>query len=770
MYTFVTSFAKSYENMYGRKMLESIVDKWKPEDFTLLVYLEGYKPEEVEALPQASFIEYRFLEDIEARTSFLNRHDNKDGVFKDADGKGYTYRYKMDATRFCHKVYALTDATFKLMDEKYMDWVVWLDADTVTKKMFKAEDAAKIMIPEVDVVHLGRIDIDYSETGFMAFNMAYHNACSLLVDLRGAYDTDEVFMYREWTDAFVFTRLLKIYEAHGAKVRNLSEGVRGLAVFENSMLDSHFTHTKGKDKFINGKISKSRQKDIPASNTKGPQRYKKLASLVRHYSEGLDSFSIVETGTWNGGRAIEMALTAFETVDKVHYRGFDLFEQATDETDALELNVKQHNALEAVTERLEKFQEKCKEQNKTFTFKLHAGDTKETMKASRYDDVDFVFIDGGHSLDTVASDYSFVKDCPVVVFDDYYSTKDDKVLPEEHTGINQTFEGIEERKKNILPSDDETAFGGVVHLAVCVKKDAKDIPAELLRVPIIVKPKDSMPSEHIKKSVVENMAKIDDWDWVKQYKTTDDHVMIVSGGTIDFDKVRETQKKYNAKIWCVKHSYPRLLEEGIVPDACMILDPRSIDGVSTHGIKRKDLFKDVNKDTTFYIASMTDEGVVDYILERTDNVKGFHAFTDALRDEEIKDKFVVDPKLGITPGSSLVSGGTASATRTLGLLELLGYRNIHLFGFDCSVPEKEVKKDAKDELDNAKYLHVETGGDKFWTTGELLALAQDLEKLFERKDYTLNLSFYGENTLAAAVWKGGYYSNNVVTFEEAISA
>ncbi len=760
-YTFVTTFRKEDYDVYGKKMLESVANKWKPTDTRLIVYVEGY--DSLDELPHNDFstvIEYRHIETIEARNTFIARNKDKNGRYAEAP-----YNYRMDAVRFCHKVYALTDVALEMINNQDQTWLAWIDADTITKKMFKAKDAAKIMIPEVDIVHLGRIDIDYSETGFMAFNMAYHNACSLLVDLRGAYDTDEVFAYREWTDAFVFTRLLKIYEAHGAKVRNLSEGVRGLSVFDQCMLDDYFTHNKGNLKFkpsANPELSK----DMPAGTKQGPQRYKKLAALVRHYSEGLNTFSIVETGTWNGGRAIEMALTAFESADEVHYRGFDLFEQATEETDEVELNVKGHNALAAVTKRLEEFKEKCKEQNKTFTFKLYAGDTKETMKGLRYDDVDFVFIDGGHSLDTVASDYSFVEDCPVVVFDDYYSTQEDKELPEEHTGIIKTFAAIEGKTKNVLPSEDPTAFGGIVHLAVCVKEDYKKIPEELTRVPIIVKPKDSMPSKHIKKSVTENIAKINDWDWVKQYKTTDDHVMIVSGGTIDFDKVRETQKKHNAKIWCVKHSYPRLLKEGIVPDACMILDPRSIDGISTHGVKRKDLFKDMNKDTTFYIASMTDEGVVDYILERTDNVKGFHAFTDALRDEAITDKFVVDPKLGITPGSSLVSGGTASATRTLGLLELLGYRNIHLFGFDCSVPENAVKKDDKDEMGNPRYMHVEIGGEKFWTTGELLALAQDLEKLFERKDYTLNLSFHGKDTLAAAVWKGGYYKNNVVTFEE----
>ena len=89
-----------------------------------------------------------------------------------------------------------------------------------------------------------------------------------------------------------------------------------------------------------------------------------------------------------------------------------------------------------------------------------------------------------------------------------------------------------------------------------------------------------------------------------------------------------------------------------------------------------------------------------------------------------------------------------------------------MFGFDSSVPEDAVDKDAKDEMDNPKYLHVETGGVKFWTTGELLALAQDLEKMFERKDLAVNISFYGENTLAAQVFDQSYYNQEFKTFEE----
>ena len=39
-----------------------------------------------------------------------------------------------------------------------------------------------------------------------------------------------------------------------------------------------------------------------------------------------------------------------------------------------------------------------------------------------------------------------------------------------------------------------------------------------------------------------------------------------------------------SKVVTVKHSYMKLLEHGIKPWACVVLDPRPITGKSTHGI------------------------------------------------------------------------------------------------------------------------------------------------------------------------------------------
>jgi hypothetical protein len=51
-----------------------------------------------------------------------------------------------------------------------------------------------------------------------------------------------------------------------------------------------------------------------------------------------------------------------------------------------------------------------------FTYDLNQGFTTDTLVEPRV--FDFVYIDGGHSYETVKHDYSMVKDSKVIVFDD----------------------------------------------------------------------------------------------------------------------------------------------------------------------------------------------------------------------------------------------------------------------------------------------------------------------------------------------------------------
>ena len=153
---------------------------------------------------------------------------------------------------------------------------------------------------------------------------------------------------------------------------------------------------------------------------------------------------------------------------------------------------------------------------------------------------------------------------------------------------------------------------------------------------------------------------------------------------------------------------------------------------------------------------MTDPSVTKHLLSKGANVKGWQAYSDALRDMNVKNKIVVDKETGIDEGSTLITGGTCAAMRTLAIGHTLGFRNFELFGFDCSVDEvtEEMKKETTDtEKTKPKYMKVELSGKHFWTTGELLAMAQDCEKLFDQAEIDMGIVFHGEGTLCAQVFE-----------------
>ena len=152
---------------------------------------------------------------------------------------------------------------------------------------------------------------------------------------------------------------------------------------------------------------------------------------------------------------------------------------------------------------------------------------------------------------------------------------------------------------------------------------------------------------------------------------------------------------------------------------------------------------------------MTNSAVTKFLMEKTDNVLGWNAYSQSLKKSYDEGKFSIEGKPQIASDSVFVTGGTCSAMRAIGMTHILGFRNIHLFGFDCTIPDEEIteeKKLEKDEQDRLKYMRVEHNDNYFWTTGELLAMAQDCERLFARNDIDVKYYFYGTDTLAGSVF------------------
>ena len=732
----VTSFNPKGWETYAKKMIES-ANKFLSDDLHLTAYYHDFDDKTIKQFPKSKNITFKNLNKVPSMLKYRDEMKLHDGT----EGKRMPYNWRLDAIKWCHKVYALTDFSFKLVEEgMQMGWVVWLDADIILKKPITKKDLLGIIPLGSELVHLGRKDVDYSETSFMAFNLNNVPPLDLLLDMRGIYDSHEVLSYREWHDGFIFERLFNLYGAHGLKKHNLTPKVRGLDAFNNSPLSDYFEHFKGNRKDL---LSDKTTPDVV-----GPKRYKQLADVIRHYK-----FSrILETGTWNGGRAIEMALAAFDNVDKVYYKGYDLFEDADEFTDRTELNTKPHNLYKAVEKRLNEFKKYVKEKmNKEFDFDLVKGDTKKTLTEQK--DFDIAYLDGGHSFETVKHDYNMCKQLPVVVFDDYF-TKDEggKEVADEHKGTNKIFDKLDKKyRRKVFHSSDPVRGGGITHLAIVIHNDSlASLPDSLNHVPIIVKPKDCMPKDYIKNNIKNNVKSID--KWLIKGRPHGETMIIVSGGP-SFLEYKDYLKTTNHKIMCVKHSLPMLLKEGITPWGCNILDPRPIEGTSTHGIVRKDLFKDIPEETIFFVSTMTDISVVKHLQKKKANIIGWNAYSDAIIEKtNEKNKVVIDKDLGVPENTVLLTGGTCAAMRAISVSHTLGFRNFKLYGFDCSVPEPKDKKE-KDDSGRDKYLFVTTNKKKFWTTGELLAMAQDCEKLFERQDIDIHMEMYGEGTLVSELWK-----------------
>ena len=747
MIRFVTSFSAAGYISYAKNMLESVSKFWK-DDLKLIAYYHDCPDELVAEFPQSKVIEYRNLNDVEDMISFREHMKIHDGT----EGGKVDYSWRMDAIKWCHKVYAMTDLSLEISEKEAKGgWLIWLDADTETTKPLSEERVLAFLPEKAELVHLGRKDVDYSETSFVAFNLDYQSPHYMLADLRGCYDIGEVVSYREWHDGFIFERLLKIYIAHGMKVHNLTPDVKGLSAFANSPVSQYMKHFKGN--------LKSELSDDTVAPDIGLPRYRQLAELVRAYATDC----IVEVGTWNGGRAIEMSLAAFEKSDKVRYVGFDLFEEATEELDLVELNSKAHNKAKAVRKRLADFKRKMKEEGKTFTFNLFRGDSKVTLKKAqkKLKKASFAFIDGGHSEETVRSDYENLKHVPCIVFDDFFSKDENgNILDDEYLGTNRLIESMPDKRITVLPSQDRVKGGGRTHLAVLLNDDdLPDIPTDLKKMPIIVQPKDSVPKEYIWDNINKNVDLISKWDIVKSCAIHEEHAIIVSGGpSTDYEEIKRVQKETNGRIICVKHSYPKLLKACIQPWACVILDPRPVTGTSTHGILRSSLFDTVDDKTKFFIASMTDPSVTELLQSKTNNIYGWHAFSQAVAKQvkgQANGEVEVDEKLNISDKTVFVNGGTCAAMRSIGMMHIYGFRNFHLFGFDCSLDRELTEEDKKETVQEGrpKYMRVETNGVEFWTTGELLAMAQDCERLFDNTEVEMSINIYGENTLVSEVYK-----------------
>ena len=129
----------------------------------------------------------------------------------------------------------------------------------------------------------------------------------------------------------------------------------------------------------------------------------------------------MEIGVFNGARACQMISTAqmFHAAGDISYYGFDLFEALTEEELKKEFS-KQPLSRDQIFEKVSRT---------GVAPEIHAGYSQDTLpkfveEMKGKEPLDFIFIDGGHAIDTITSDWDNMKqlmgNSTTVVFDDYY--------------------------------------------------------------------------------------------------------------------------------------------------------------------------------------------------------------------------------------------------------------------------------------------------------------------------------------------------------------
>jgi hypothetical protein len=189
--------------------------------------------------------------------------------------------------------------------------------------------------------------------------------------------------------------------------------------------------------------------------------------------------NLVEVGTWNGRRARELVTAALRTNPTVKYYGFDLFEALTDEELEAELSKRPPSQAD-VEAGLRRFQWRISIlsalrpwHRRNFDFTLHQGYTRDTLPAFREAhpgfQAEFIFIDGGHSIETITNDW---ENCSQVVssdgfifLDDYYGNAE----LAERFGCNKLIAGLRGDaawEVTILPETDMIEGLGTIQIAL----------------------------------------------------------------------------------------------------------------------------------------------------------------------------------------------------------------------------------------------------------------------------------------------------------------
>jgi len=208
-------------------------------------------------------------------------------------------------------------------------------------------------------------------------------------------------------------------------------------------------------------------------------------------------------------------------------------------------------------------------------------------------------------------------------------------------------------------------------------------------------------------------------------------IAIVGGGP-SLKSQLDKLKTFPAIIACGS-VHDHLIENNIIPTYCAICDP---DVIMNTYLSRH------NEQTKYLIASQCDPSTFKLLEDRNSYI--YHLAGDKF-DQSIYGE-----------GQIPIGGGCTVGTRAIAIAMGFGYYNMHLFGFDTCLQEKEEKIEhhaydfntPEEKIHDVYEIKFEVDGPTFKVAGYHLGQLFDIKSLMGRNADKMQLTVHGESLLS----------------------
>lgn len=225
-------------------------------------------------------------------------------------------------------------------------------------------------------------------------------------------------------------------------------------------------------------------------------------------------------------------------------------------------------------------------------------------------------------------------------------------------------------------------------------------PSVAERLPLVCNAPDDLLAHNLRAAMQRKLPLV---NFLEQNDKT---ALIVGGGPSladDLDDIRQ-RKADGAVIFCLNNAAHYLVERGIVPDALIILDARAFNARFVIGLP---------KSITLYLAMQC-------APETFDAAEGHETWAYHVPMGGIS---------GMTEErqAAFICGGTSVGIRALHLVTVLGFREIHLYGYDSSYEGHEAHSYRQPENDQENVYTATVNGQDFHASAWMIRQADDFQ-------------------------------------------